>query len=185
MFGQTILAFSVLIPVLSRLSTMLLHLQSTCLQWFVSSENAFPTIGKLCCSFQLRTDFSILRYLSLTRTISFEHKTLGPSHTLHHLALFSRVAVSIPDVSNIPSCMHSPVTVWSTSDLLLLSRELCCIRAGCLFLKGHFLVWIPTKGDQARIQPFFFCVLILLGREIKAPFRCAAQHTQLDNDVAY
>lgn len=113
------------------------------------SQHAFPIIGQ----HQLRTSCSVLSCVGLTRTISLQYDTWASTHAPHHLILFERVAVSIPDVSNIPSCRHSPVAVWSTSDLLVLSGEPCCICAGCLFLKGHFLVRIPSKGDQAREQP--------------------------------
>lgn len=136
MLWQAALAFE--IPVApSWLSAGPLLLWSTCFCSSCFQLEGFSHLGQICCSFLPRTDCSNLRYLSLTRAITTDHDPLRSLYSAHQLTVFHRAAVSIPDVSDIPSCRRSPAAVWWAADSRLLSRELCRICAGCLLLKGH------------------------------------------------
>lgn len=76
---------------LHQMSTLLLQLWSTdlwmvCLQWKCFSHHR-PTLLRQFLNSE-PSSLNIFRYLSLTRTSSWEHNTLGLSSHLCHLTLF-------------------------------------------------------------------------------------------------
>lgn len=182
MLWQAALAFE--IPVApSWLSAGPLLLWSTCFCSSCFQLEGFSHLGQICCSFLPRTDCSNLRYQS---DKSHRHRPWPAG-----LSLLCPSAYGVSQgCSQHPRCFRYSFLQALPSCSLMSCRFTVALESSAASVRGVcFWKVIPGANSiqrrSSQSAASFSCVLVLLRRDIKASFRCAAQRAESDDDVTY